>query len=1021
MSEQLSILDEFVAEAKDHLNSIEERFLEMEKTAEHPDKDLVNQVFRSIHSIKGAAGFLSLDTIKELSHVMETLLQMIRTGEIKPFPTVIAPLLEGADLLKSMVYDTGSSNSVDIKAICKKLNALIHKNPQAEEELGQVVAVREMGQSEELPFLLDEFTLSLVPAHCSQFYVLSYDLSSQVRVNKITPVALIMELMKTSEVLDVSAEVLVDDLGAYLEQKPPIICSLLYATMLGPDLIHEGVGLPPEKVRQIEDPRVKLKAPVGPEASALGKHEALAVSASPAPEKNEAPVEPVHLPEVAPDSAPAKPVGDIKSTKSNETIRLPVEILDRLMTLAGELVLVRNQQLLNTDMNNPVCRGITQRLDLVTSELQDTIMRTRMQPIGNLFAKLPRICHDLSEKLGKKIELELLGKEVELDKNILEALSDPLTHIIRNSCDHGVEMPEVRRKAGKPECGRIVVKAAHESGQINLSITDDGKGINPVILRKKAVEKGFKTEAEVSAMSDKDALGMILLPGFSTAEKLSEVSGRGVGMDVVKTSIEKLGGTLDLSSVTGSGSTVKLQVPLTLAIIPSRIVEVGGERFAIPQVNLEELVSLFNNDVIDKIEQAMDQEVYRLRQELLPMVRITEVLARVDAFDSRTRAEIAKKYRMKALLNKGKMGSLSFAVVKSGFKRFGLIVDNIIGIEEIVVKPMHPEVRTLSIYSGVTVMGDGLVSLIFDIEGLAKHSGIPEIFGSDTEETHNATSVKQESQAVLLFQYGPQETFALPLPLIRRIEKISMSKVELAGNKEYIAVDGISTRILRLEEALKTSTAERADQMYLLLPMHIKKPFGILISRLSDVVNVPAELNIESHMQDGLLGTLLVRDHMTLFLDIFRLIEKAEPQWFAHRKASAVKPEAKKRLLLVEDTNFFLQLVKGYLEDAGFEVSTAVNGREGLAMLEAGPFDLVISDIEMPVMNGFEFLKALRAGVHADLPCLALTSLSSEADRKLALEAGFDEYRLKINREDLLETVAELLGHTSTKNNGGRS
>ena len=866
------LIEGFIAEAKEHLNAIEDDFLNLEKQKDNPDRALLDKVFRAIHSVKGAAGFLDLGNMTGLAHVMETLLSRIRVGEIRPEFEYIDALLAGVDLLTAMLDDIQHSNKVDITSVHDRLT-----------------------------YLLD----------------------------------------------------------------------------------HEPSTIPPIQKSSAE--------------FAAG-----------------------HVKETF--------VLDKSGVDFGSTVRIHVDILDNLMVQAGELVLVRNQHLLSMDDSDPVSRSAAHRLDLVTSELQETIISTRMQPIGKIFGKFPRIVRELGKKLGKQIEIAISGSESELDKTIIESLADPMTHIIRNCCGHGIETPEERVRAGKPKSGHIMLTAYHEAGRVNIEISDDGRGIDPEIIREKVLEKALKTESELDLMSDKDILHLILLPGVTSADEASDVSGRGVGMDVVRTGIEKLGGSFDLESTVGEGTTIYLRLPLTLAIIPSLIVTSGGNMFAIPQVSLVELLCLYDEDLKTKIECTDDQEVYRLRDRLLPMVRLSEVLARPMPFTREVRAEITEKYRKEQeaawqeYINAGgdKNGEIfsqfcNFAVVKAGNSRFGLIVDQIQGTEEIVVKPMHWAVKSLSIYSGATIMGNGKCALILDVEGIARHTGImlDVLIDKDAEEIDRAAK-DEDLQTVLLFRCGAKEQFAMALPLIRRIEPISMSDVELIDEREFITIDGSSTRVLRLDHALTVSPVVEREEMFLILPRH-KRPVGLLISGIIDIEETSAQLNVESYMEDGLLGTNIIRDSMTLFIDSYRLVEIIEPEWFADQRmgllgTGGLPPETAKQILLLEDDSFFRRLIRGYLEADGYKVTTAEDGRIGLDHLDETEFDLIVSDLEMPVMDGWDFLKHVRQGAHQqDIPAMALTSLDTDEDHKRAMECGFDHYEVKLDRERFLTTVAELL------------
>jgi two-component system chemotaxis sensor kinase CheA len=1030
MSFEQEINNEFITEAKEHLDIIESELLVLEKSIDQADPDRIAKIFRSIHTVKGASTFLGFDRICELSHIMETLLGMIRSGEIEVKEKYIDVLLTGTDILDNMIENLKDSNNFDIHEIKERIQNHIDSasSPEAKREMETAAALKDI-KGKTIDFDISQYTMKNIPSSSKYAYVLAYDLHEIQSREGFTPLSVVNNLLKNGYIID--AELHTDAKNISMDEiyANPLMFHVLFATAIDPGNIENVTSLSMSHIRQVDMLAVSdnfenntEQAPLVQPQTAQSKKATKKTSIKQLSPKQSSPKKspPKKSPpkKSPPKNMPPKTSQDMfhKSPSDHpETIRIHVDILDQLMTLAGELVLVRNQHLLAADKSDPVMNGISQRLDIVTSELQETIMRTRMQPVGNVFSKLPRIVRDLTKKLEKKIEINMQGQEVELDKTILESLSDPLIHLIRNSCDHGVEMPDIRKKAGKSEVGQILVKAYHEAGQINIMIKDDGKGIDPEAVKERAIENGIKTSEELAQMSEKDINALIMLSGFSTAETISDVSGRGVGMDVVKTSIEQLGGSLDLESTQGEGTCMNIRLPLTLAIIPCLVVVVDHFRYAIPQVNLEELVSLYKKDVYNKIECAGEQEVYRLRGQLLPMIRMSEVLSRHTSFTEKDRSRVTEKYRKKAdAVLKGMekaQRSLTFAVVKIGVKRFGLIVDRVIGTEEIVVKPMHSAIKNLDIYSGATVMGDGKVALILDIEGIARHTRI-ELNSNLDEESANQTKeiVARETQTVLLIQSGKTEQFAIPLPLVRRIEKISVDQIERIGNKEFITIDDISTRIVRLEQILSVSACIEKKTLFLLLPKHIKRPFGILLSAVVDTAEAPMQLNIESYMEEGLLGTSIIQKKLTLFLDIYRLIELLEPDWFAERKKQQKAITGKKKILLVEDTIFLQQLEKRYLEADGYEVITADNGKEGLERLAQEKFDLIVSDIEMPEMNGWDFIKAIRKDQRfRNIPAMAVTALDTEADRIRTLKSGFDAYQVKIDRERLLLQISELL------------
>ncbi|MCP4349482.1 MAG: hybrid sensor histidine kinase/response regulator [Desulfobacterales bacterium] len=973
--------NEFRAEGLDHLKYMEKELIILEKES---DPERIAAIFRSIHSIKGAAGFMACNRIVELAHLMETLLQMRCQDKFERKD--IDALLSGVDYLKQMLEDLENSNKMDIHTIVADISDLV-KSPDAGkfQEMLETPVRLTNGDGCDIGFDINEFNLHAVPPEKEHIYVVQFNLNDLQKQKGITPLSLIYKLLDNGHILDKKTETEADDFDHLSEAA--LTYQVLYATHLDSEAVKDISGYESIVIIPVCRPEP-------------GTQELIQKTGIPIMSKEPA------CPEIQ-DTVPCKE----DKEDIPDTVRIRVEILNKLMKLAGEMVQVRNNLLVMTQSDDAY-RGISQRLNLVTTEMQETIMQTRMQPLDNLFAKLPRIVRDLSLKLGKKIEINTLGNEVELDKTILESLADPLTHIIRNCCDHGIEPPDARRKSGKPAIGRISVRAWHEAGHINIEISDDGQGLDLDSIRAKAQDAGLKTAEELSRMSEKEIYSIILAPGFSTAENVSDVSGRGVGMDVVRDGVERLGGSVKLSSSMGQGTCVYLRLPLTLAIIPCLLINAGGHRYAIPQSNLVELVRLRKEDVYTRIESSSDQEVFRLRDRLLPIVRLAEVLRRRTPFIPVIRAEIAGAYERSAheVISGQKARSvktLNIVVVKIGAKRYGLVVDQVIGVEEIVVNSIHSALKNLRIYAGTTIMGDGAVALILDIDGIAKHADVQ--FNLRDGEQARQLIFDDEDQTVLLFKSGPQEQFAVPLPMVRRVEHVRAASVEHVGDKEFITVDGIPNHVLRMESVLNVSKCIEKEKMLLLLPKHIRRPFGILISEVVDTLKTTLELNMDSYMKDGLLGTAVIRGHMTLFIDIYRLIELAEPEWFDERKKKAPPPE-RSHVLLLEDTAFFRNLVKGYLESDGYSVTAVENGQLGIEAMNEQSFDAIVSDLDMPVMNGWAFLEHIRSESSTpDIPAIALTALDSETDRVQAETVGFNAYQIKLDREELLINVSRFI------------
>ncbi len=694
----------------------------------------------------------------------------------------------------------------------------------------------------------------------------------------------------------------------------------------------------------------------------------------------------------------------LKSAVTEGTMQVREDLLTEVMNLTSELVLTRNQLIegfrdaLHLDGKTS---GFLQNLDMVTSSLQERIMQTRMQPVGNVFATLPNIITTESQRLRKFIRLETEGADVELDKRILDSLPTPLASLVRNACDHGIEPPSERYESGKPEIGVICVSAFYESGQVNILIQDDGRGIDESSVKQKALKEGVKTRAALEGMSEKDIPSLITMPGFSPT------------MDRVMSGLEQQGGSVDISSMKDRGVTIRLKLPLTLSIIPCLMVRIGAEKYAIPKAGVDELVCLYDDEIFTRIEYAGLEEICRLRNMLVPMVRMKEVLAKPEKFMEETRSEIVETYSR--LAKTGLMEtsgirrqSLLFAVVKNDNKRFGIVVDQVLGSEEIVVSPMHPKLKSLGIYSGATIMGDGTIALVLDIQGIASHTGVEVIAADEKESEKNISSDGTDTQRVLVFKSGVKERFAVPLLLIRRVEEISPDRMERVGDKEYIPINGVPTLLLRMDRLLDVSPCDEREEVYLLLPRHKSRPFGILISRLIDVFPAPLTLNEKSHTEDGILGSGIIQDRMTLFPDVYRLLEKADPD--ARIMGNERPEESVCRILLVEDSLFFRGLVKGYLESENYSIVTAEHGENALEILEEATVDLIVSDIEMPEMDGWAFIQAIRANErHRHVPAIALTALDSSEHREKAEKLGFDAYEKKIDRERLLARVSELL------------
>ena len=701
----------------------------------------------------------------------------------------------------------------------------------------------------------------------------------------------------------------------------------------------------------------------------------------------------------APTPTPApKPAHDEVAAKAgagasvaDQSIRVSVDVLENLMTIVSELVLTRNQllQILRSQKDSGFTTPL-QRLNQVTSELQEGVMKTRMQPIGSAWAKLPRIIRDLSHELGKKIDLQMVGAETELDRQVLELIKDPLTHMVRNSADHGIELPADRVKAGKPETGVVLLNAYHEGGHIILEISDDGRGLALEKIKSKAVQNNLATEAELATMSDQQIMQFIFKPGFSTAAAVTSVSGRGVGMDVVKTNIEKIGGTVDFQSVSGKGSRFFIKIPLTLAIVSALIVESNKERFAIPQICVVELVQA-TAESEHRVEYINGAPVLRLRNRLLPLVSLRKALQLGED-------EIKKD-------------SCYFVIViQTGSSTFGVIVDHVFDTEEIVVKPVSPLLRDIRAFSGNTILGDGNVIMILDPNGLVQHAG--EMKSELVKAQSPAHAPRQDRQAFLLFEAGSGAPKAVPLSLIARLENFERKQVERSGDSYVVQYRGGLMPLLPLAGDCDLTKNEQPVLVFADEDKHM----GIIVDRIVDIVDEKLHIDLSSHRQ-GYLGTSVIAGKATDIVDAAYFISQAFKDWFGTEKGESFGGETSRRVLLVDDSPFFRNLLTPLLTVAGYEVTAVENPAEAFTLQEAGhDFDAIVSDIEMPGMNGFEFVAKLRTGGRwSQLPVVAMSSHSTPRDLDRGRQAGFTDYVPKFNREALLDTLHQSLNREEVR------
>lgn len=869
---QAAILQEFLVESFDNLSNIHDDLGQYEKNPS--DKELLNSIYRKIHTLKGSASFLGLNVLQEITHTVESILDYVRDETMTLSTDCFDLFLESFDVCQEIlknVESTGTEGSEDYKQLIGRLNKVLEGSLIKGENLVKDEVYKEGSLESHFEEVKSNPNLTIVQEEAS----------------------------------------------------------------------------PEEKIEVVKENK-----------KTEGK-----------PEVNRAPI-------------------------SESIVRVNVNLLDKIMNVVGELVITRNQILQFAKLkDDPDLNRYAQQLNTITTELQTDIMTTRMQPVGSVFNKFERIVRDLSRSQNKKVSLNIVGQETELDKTLLEVIKDPMTHLIRNSLDHGIESPEVRSEKGKDPTGILEIKAFHEGGQVIIEIADDGAGINADRVREKAVEKGIMGKEEAMALPLSKVYTLIFHPGFSTAEQVTNISGRGVGMDVVKSNIEKIGGEVEVISQSGKGTTFKLKIPLTLAIVPALVIESAGETFAIHQKNLVELVMLESED-FSKIEKLHDKEFFRLRGELIPIVRLNEVL------------KIGEDLETPHFLN--------IIVLKAEGKTYGLIVDDILDTQEIVVKPLDRALKSMSYYAGSTIMGDGRVALIIDAFGFYNQADVKEKSAIKDMANNDGKSNFEhyDSMELVLFRLGDDRVYGIPLSIISRLEEFSPDRVEIAGEQRLIRYRGNSMPLLNVEKSLKLNgesalKTTKDGKLNCIVVTINNVSFGFVVTEIIDISWSESVLETDTIDRDGLLGTVYIDDKLITLLDIFKIIGLTE---VGKRISGAdANLKLKGRVLVVDDSPLYRRVQEDLLTEAGLEVIVARDGKEALELFKSrDDIQVIITDIEMPLLNGFELSEEVR-NINKKVPIIAISTKVGPADKEQGQKAGFTFHLEKLNKREVLETLDKCL------------
>nr|WP_321443618.1 chemotaxis protein CheW [uncultured Cohaesibacter sp.] len=925
------LLREFIEETNESLDVVDVELVKFEQ--EPNNAQILDNIFRLVHTIKGTCGFLGLPRLESLAHAAETLMGKFRDGAPVTEESVSVILLS-LDRIKEIMGEL-EANEAEPEGSDEDLIDQLDRLAGVGKYVGQNTAVDAVSDAAPVSEAPDE---EKAPAAAAD--------------NDDAPVEVYQVLERELK----AGEVSLDDLErAFREADGPDGFDVAQSAK---EAAEEAVADAASKKRQGKVPAAKA-----PEKPVVAK------------KKKEEP----------------KPADKETKSVANQSIRVNVETLEHLMTMVSELVLTRNQLLeIVRRHEDSEFKVPLQRLSNVTVELQEGVMKTRMQPIGNAWQKLPRIVRDLANDLHKNIDLVMVGQDTELDRQVLELIKDPLTHMVRNSADHGLETSDERVAMGKPVKGTIKLSAYHEGGHIIIDIEDDGRGINTEKVKEKILKNELATEAELEKMSEQQINKFIFAAGFSTAEKVTNVSGRGVGMDVVRNNIEVIGGSVDLKSVPGKGSIFSIKIPLTLAIVSTLLVEASGDRFAIPQLSVVELVRVQNNSE-HKIERIKDTPVLRLRNKLLPLIHLSSLLG----IEQKSDEEL-------------KLDDNGFIVVMQvGAQTFGVVVDAVFHTEEIVVKPMASMLRHLTMFSGNTILGDGSVIMILDPNGVAQAFGSH--VGTDMETTgeqaeKEALPEEKNTVSLLIFRAGSPEPKAVPLSLVTRLEEFEIEKIEFSNGRDMVQYRGSLMPLVQVNDFVQRRT-EGSQPM--LVFSDAGRSMGLVVDEIVDIVDEQLNIEVSSEVP-GILGTAVIKGKATEIIDVGHFLPQAFEDWF-HRKEMGIEEALTKKLLFVDDSSFFRNMLGPVFKAAGYEVTICASGKEALAVLERDPsYEIVVSDIEMPEMNGFELCEAVRRHpATRDIPIIALSSLCTPAAIERGRQAGFNDYVAKFDRPGLIASLKE--------------
>ncbi len=962
------LLKEFLAETQESLDVLDSELVELEQ--QPGDPALVGSIFRIMHTIKGTCGFLGLPRLESVAHAAEDVLGRVRDGQLEISQGVVSLVLAALDRIKELVAALETGGGEPAGSDGELIGSLRHL---AEGKGAAGPATKPT--VEKAGSLFDRAGgVSGIDTAC-EMACNAFLAQSEQRAT-LEPDMLKLQLALAAA------------LAVALQQKPGInIADVLIClrdngwTERDIDVLGSEIGKAFSELGLDSDDVAALLAHLKYEKA----DPAPAPAAQPAEEEK-----PAHQP-APPAAAAEKHEAGVGQT---QTLRVNINVLEDLMTMVSELVLTRNQllQILRGYGDSPFLAPL-QRLNQVTTELQESVMMTRMQPIGNAWSKLPRLVRDLGQDLDKKIDLVMTGADTELDRQILESIRDPLTHMVRNSADHGIETSAERVAAGKTPHGTIHLSARHEGGHIVVLVSDDGRGLPMARIREKVLTNGLATEAQLDAMSEQQIQQFIFRPGFSTAAAVTSVSGRGVGMDVVRNNIEKIGGIIEFQSTEGAGSRFVIKIPLTLAIVSALIVECAGERFAMPQNSVVELVRISRTSA-KGLENINGRPVYRLRDRLLPLASLSEIL------------DLPKSD--KAPGDDGESADSIYVVVSQvGALIFGIIVDKVFDTEEIVVKPVSRIMRHIPCFSGTTILGDGRVIMILDPNGLASAvSASPHVEAVGKAAAGGRIAGAREAMSMLVFRAGDGGPQAVPLSLVARLEEADLTKAEVTGGRTVLQYRNGLMPLLDING----KPAVREGKHPILVFVDGPRMLGLVVDSVVDIIDAPLDLQLAGSARPGILGSAIIAGAATDIVDTVHYLRQGDEDWFNVETEKPFGAEDQRNVLLVEDSAFFRNLLMPMLTLAGYRVVVAEHGEAAIELCkEKNSFDIIVSDIEMPGLSGFDLVRMLRSDEGmGEMPIIALSSHANARDIERGLDAGFTDYVTKLDPKALLAALSRV-------------